>query len=182
MSSAVLTTVLEYLTSYAMEKLFHARWWDYSHYRFQLNGRVCLVGFLAFGAFSVALMKWLHPFISGLIERIPNVWLYIVSFIIFVLLLVDCVVTVTSILKLNHKLAEIQQALDNFHQEAKKRLSQFKEALEEKREKSEEQFENSRFHSERIRELLSRRKTQDHRLMRAFPRLTSNRYNEALQN
>ena len=39
----LLTSAVEYVTSYYMEKLFHMRWWDYSHYRFQINGRVCLL-------------------------------------------------------------------------------------------------------------------------------------------
>ena len=40
---AMLTcSILEYITSYVMEKLFNARWWDYSTYRFNINGRICL--------------------------------------------------------------------------------------------------------------------------------------------
>ena len=41
---ALVTCSLEYLTSYVMEKLFHARWWDYSQRKFNINGRVCLIG------------------------------------------------------------------------------------------------------------------------------------------
>ena len=37
-------SILEYITSWGMEKLFHARWWDYSHYRFNIQGRICLLG------------------------------------------------------------------------------------------------------------------------------------------
>lgn len=37
----VLCGTLEYITSWLMEKLFHARWWDYSQKRFNINGRVC---------------------------------------------------------------------------------------------------------------------------------------------
>ena len=46
---AVLTSLVEYVTSYAMEKLFHMRWWDYSRYRFHINGRVCLLNSTLFG-------------------------------------------------------------------------------------------------------------------------------------
>ena len=52
LTSALLTTSLEYLTSCAMEKLFHARWWDYSKRFLNIHGRVCLRGFVAFGAVS----------------------------------------------------------------------------------------------------------------------------------
>lgn len=40
--SAVLVTILEYVTSYGLEKLFHASWWDYHDVPFNLNGRVAL--------------------------------------------------------------------------------------------------------------------------------------------
>lgn len=71
LSSMVLTCTLEYITSWGMEKLFHARWWDYSDYRFQLNGRVCLLGAVAFGSFSVLLIKVVHPRVAALVNRLP---------------------------------------------------------------------------------------------------------------
>lgn len=51
LASMLICSVIEYLTGYGMEKLFHAKWWDYSHFPFQLHGRVCLYGALLF-AFS----------------------------------------------------------------------------------------------------------------------------------
>ena len=47
--SMLVCTTLEYLTSYFMEKLFSARWWDYSNKKFNINGRVCLRNTLCFG-------------------------------------------------------------------------------------------------------------------------------------
>ena len=40
--AVILAGALEYFTSYAMEKIFHARWWDYSNNKFNINGRICL--------------------------------------------------------------------------------------------------------------------------------------------
>ena len=57
LTSAILTTTLEYLTSWLMEKLFHARWWDYSQRFLNIHGRVCLRGFVAFGAMSVLVVR-----------------------------------------------------------------------------------------------------------------------------
>ena len=49
-STAILVCgVLEYATSYIMEKLFHARWWDYSDCKFNINGRVCIETIIPFG-------------------------------------------------------------------------------------------------------------------------------------
>ena len=50
---AIVTSILEYFTSWIMEKLFHMRWWDYSHYKFQINGRVCLLNSTCFGRAAV---------------------------------------------------------------------------------------------------------------------------------
>ncbi len=49
------SAVLEYTTSYVLEKCFHARWWDYSNVPLNLNGRICLPFALCFGA---ALARW----------------------------------------------------------------------------------------------------------------------------
>ena len=49
LKAILVCSVLEYLTSYFMEKLFKARWWDYSKRRFNLNGRICLETMLPFG-------------------------------------------------------------------------------------------------------------------------------------
>ena len=47
--SMFMFALLEYFTSYLMEKLFKARWWDYSNYKFNVNGRVCLYLSCLFG-------------------------------------------------------------------------------------------------------------------------------------
>ena len=71
----VLCGTLEYITSWLMEKLFHARWWDYSQKRFNINGRVCASNLLAFGVMGVFVVKVLKPFAFGLFAKIPTVWL-----------------------------------------------------------------------------------------------------------
>lgn len=55
--------IVEYLTSYIMEKLFHARWWDYSHRKFNLHGRICLHHSVFWAIGAVAFIYILDPFI-----------------------------------------------------------------------------------------------------------------------
>ncbi len=129
LSGAVLTCTLEYLTSWLMEKLFHARWWDYSHYRFQLNGRVCLLGAVAFGTMSVLILKVVHPFVKDLTERIPEQVLYIICGLLLLLVAADTVTTVRSVVNMNQKLAEVQAALDRI----KERVSDVKDDISERR-------------------------------------------------
>lgn len=72
----VLTSILEYITSFVMEKLFATRWWDYSTYPFNINGRICLQNSLLFGLMALVVVYGLHPIVSRFVERIPlGFWL-----------------------------------------------------------------------------------------------------------
>ena len=65
-------TALEYVTGAAMEALFKVRYWDYSKHRFQLNGHICLSSSIAWGFFSIFLVRFLHPPIGRLLLDIPS--------------------------------------------------------------------------------------------------------------
>ena len=60
---------LEYFTSWYMEKLFHARWWDYSRKPMNLNGRVWIGNLILFGIASVAVVRIIDPVYFRLIEK-----------------------------------------------------------------------------------------------------------------
>ena len=60
-SSAFIGTFLEYVVNYLMEKIFKARWWDYSNLPFNINGRVCLAYSCLFGLCGVLVVKVLNP-------------------------------------------------------------------------------------------------------------------------
>ena len=69
--SMVGATILEYTTSWVMEQLFHARWWDYSNFRFNLQGRVCLLGALIFGLGGVGVVLGSQPYVERVTDMIP---------------------------------------------------------------------------------------------------------------
>ena len=56
--SVVICSLLEYFTSYIMEKMFKARWWDYSDKKFHINGRICLSNCIAFGVLGLLIVKF----------------------------------------------------------------------------------------------------------------------------
>lgn len=202
-AGAVLTCSLEYFTSYLMEKLFHARWWDYSKRRFNLAGRICLEGALIFGVFSVLMLRIIHPPVASIVHRLATPLVYALSVGVCALILADTALTACHMLRLNGRLAEIQAAINGYTQwlEAqaaalKVQLSGQRNALLEQVEGKKgglmgraealkaqiaSQFENSPFHSERIAKLLSFRSYQDRRLFKAFPSLRSTRYGDAFE-
>ena len=109
--AAIVCCTLEYFTSYVMEKLFHARWWDYSNLPFNINGRVCLAGAIIFGAGAEAVCLWLQPHINNFLLGIKPLYLQIIAVIVFVLFVVDVVTTIIIWNDLNSHLSIIHNAL-----------------------------------------------------------------------
>lgn len=68
----IAATALEYVTGDVMERLFKVRYWDYSKKRFNLNGHICLSSSIAWGFFSVLLVRFLHPPVGRLLVRVPD--------------------------------------------------------------------------------------------------------------
>jgi uncharacterized membrane protein len=60
----VVCDIVEYLTSFIMEKAFNARWWDYSQQPFNLNGRICLTHTLYWGTASCLFLYVIHPIVD----------------------------------------------------------------------------------------------------------------------
>lgn len=70
----IAATALEYVTGDVMERLFKVRYWDYSKKRFNLNGHICLSSSIAWGFFSILLVRFFHPPVGRLVTRVPD-WL-----------------------------------------------------------------------------------------------------------
>ena len=85
--SMVGASILEYVTSWVMEALFHARWWDYSDYKFNLNGRICLLGAFVFGVGGVLITSVIQPQVAGVTDRLPLPAIHWLCGVLFVLTL-----------------------------------------------------------------------------------------------
>ena len=84
---------LEYLTSYFMEKLFHARWWDYSKDKININGRVCLRTLTAFGLLGLLIIYILNPFFLNLLGKINNNLLISLSIVLSFIYIIDNIIS-----------------------------------------------------------------------------------------
>ena len=95
--SAFICTTVEYITSYVLEKIFKARWWDYSDRKFNLEGRVCLGNAFLFGVGGVIFTYVLNPFVVSMLDKLPILVLRIVSITLMVIFLVDVIITITTL-------------------------------------------------------------------------------------
>ena len=89
----IICGTLEYLTSYFMEKIFKARWWDYSQKKFNINGRVCLNTIIPFGLLGLFIMYVSNPFFISKIEMLPQMWLNILFWALLAIYIVDNIVS-----------------------------------------------------------------------------------------
>ena len=109
LGSVVLTSALEWLTGFALEKLFHQRWWDYSDEPFNLSGYICLRFSIAWGFACMFVVKLLHPTVLLFIRIVPQVLGVVLLALMGAVMAVDLAATVSTIIKLNRRLAQIDE-------------------------------------------------------------------------
>lgn len=109
----VVCGTLEYLTSYIMEKLFKARWWDYSKRKFNINGRICLGTIIPFGLLGLFIIYISNPFFLDKINLLPEMWLNIIFSILLVLFLLDNIISTVVIRYVKKAEIFVGKDLDN---------------------------------------------------------------------
>ena len=98
--SVVSCGILEFFTSYLMEKIFKLRWWDYSDKPFNINGRVCLSNGVGFGLAGVCTIKFINPFLVSIGRFIPKNIMILLGTLFFIIMLGDFILSTFTILKL----------------------------------------------------------------------------------
>lgn len=139
----LLTSILEYFTSWLLEKLFSVKLWDYSKHRVNINGRVCLLNSTLFGIMGIVLEYIVNPVVSSLIDKIPDTAIHTVSLGIVSLVAVDTTLSVMKMIHFREGLkriremrAELNDKLKVLYGEGKAELAdELKKRLEENLEK-----------------------------------------------
>ena len=144
--SIVLCGILEYLTSYIMEKIFKARWWDYRKRKFNINGRVCLETIIPFGLLSCMILYGTNPVFINLFEMMSEDALQI-SFVICILIFItDFIISFTVISRLRKTVKQVNKN---------------------------ETIDNTEEITSKVKEiLLSSKSALDRRLIKAFPKIS----------
>ena len=112
--------ILEYATSYFMEKIFKASWWDYSKTKFNINGRICLETIIPFGLLGLLIMYVTNPFFIEKLGQLPEIWLNILFWLLLVLFIADNIVSTVVISYIKKALKFIGKELDNTEEITKK--------------------------------------------------------------
>lgn len=94
LKAILICSVLEYFTSYFMEKLFKARWWDYSSKKYNINGRICLETMLPFGILGCFVVYIVHPVIVKFVNIFPSTLIVTIASILFVVYIIDNIISI----------------------------------------------------------------------------------------
>lgn len=113
--SALLTSLLELVTGYILEKFFDGKWWDYSGLPLNIHGYICLPFSLLWGAGCAVIMRVLHPLIMKLIFLFCNTAGFVAACILAVLFLADAGMTVATLLHLKKQIRLVKQINERMH-------------------------------------------------------------------
>lgn len=201
--SVILVTLLEGLTGWAMDVIFHDKWWDYSDQPLNIGGYVCLVFSLIWGVACVVIMKFIHPLIHTVLTFIPHTIGLILIIILGVAMFADLYVTASAILKFNRHLARMEKIAKELHEisdqigddisekvftalekqaESKQKLD---DAATELREFKMETTEEMQYRLAELKERYNKTKmdipANSFRLVKAFPKMQARRHKEQFE-
>lgn len=110
--------ILEYLTSWIMEKAFKARWWDYSDKKFNINGRVCLENLIAFGLMGILVTYFINPQFENLLSYLNQKDIDGLALVLWTIFIIDLVLSIVVIFGFRKatKKANILEKGDNTEQ------------------------------------------------------------------
>lgn len=181
--STLIVTLLEYITAYTLEKIFHTTWWDYHNVPLNIQGRVALPISIFWGFCCVMVVKYLQPLVSDMVTDLYNSTGEILPLFVVLILTVDSIVSVMSMMSLQNTLKNFRTKLEEQAKALKlsveERAEHFSNSLEEKniklnrkieevREKTKEKKEQKK---ENLELILNMRKLKlnQRRMLKAFP-------------
>ncbi|MDO4522372.1 MAG: putative ABC transporter permease [Eubacteriales bacterium] len=104
--------VLEYVTSWALEKKFHAYWWDYSNMPLNIHGRVCLPCSIGFGVAGLIVVYGVAPLTHRALDPVPPIIMELLSLIFMGIMMMDLTLTVSALSNFERTIIAMEESLN----------------------------------------------------------------------
>lgn len=193
--SVVITSIVEYITSYLLEKIFNLQLWDYSTYSFNLNGRVCLKNSIMFGILSIIAVEVIHPAVEGFLNKLPVWFLITFTGTLVVYFICDVFITVKALIQINKKAGHRQMQLDELAKLRNEYIAKNKKEDNKKESKILQLIKEGRIREllkeEKIKAFMTEEKLKElmdvpnkfvhRRVIKAFPGMKSKKYPDAIK-
>ena len=115
LGGVILPSALELVGGWALYKLYHTRWWDYSDDPFNIGGYICLEFSLLWGVGTLIVMKLVHPIIADAVALIPPLVGLVLMFLLYVLYAADTIATAFAASDLARDLDALEKVADSMH-------------------------------------------------------------------
>ena len=89
----IIGSVVEYVVSWVGEVIFNIKWWDYSNFPLNINGRVCVYFSIFWGILTICLNKVINPTVDKVLGKIPIKVLHVLTVIIMVFMAFDFIIS-----------------------------------------------------------------------------------------
>ena len=132
-------TVIEYIASFVMEKLYHVRWWSYhnSWYNFTINGRVSFWTSIGFGIGGLLVLNYVHPNVVNFVDTFSFGAKLSVASSLMILFLIDNYMSSMAVSSVKHALKggkvdltdEIKRYAFNYYRKQTRRTRRFARKL-----------------------------------------------------
>ena len=108
--ATVVMSAWEYFVGWLLEVTTHMKYWDYSHRRFNLKGRICLGNCLWWGVASYFVIYWIHPATIRLLGTLPVLARQITAYVLAAAVIADTVITIRDLALISKALAKAEEA------------------------------------------------------------------------
>ena len=126
----VICSILEYVTSYLMEKIFHIRWWDYSNHKYNINGRICLETMIPFGIGGVLLITYINPYLNNMLNKINDQLLTFSKIVLLIVFITDILLSFNIIIGLKNITTNIKSdSTEKVTIQVKKKIKRMNKSL-----------------------------------------------------
>lgn len=115
LGSMLVTTAIEFLTGFVLEKIFHAKWWDYTDRKLNIMGYVCLEFSLMWGVACMVVVRLIHPLLCGLVRLMPYVLTVALDCVFSAIMAADIAATLVAIRNLNARLSRLTELAAEIH-------------------------------------------------------------------
>ena len=170
--SVIITSTLEFITSYVLEIFFQTTWWDYSNEKYNIDGKICLKFSLLWGLACVFIVEMVNPFVENLlgvfINRLGSYEILLLE-IIFLYFCIDFIITLVSLFGFKRILLSLQSIKQRYNDEFARLKENTQISLE----------DIARFKNEfslKEENIFNKITKNQKRLLKAFPYINSKRY------
>lgn len=131
LTATVCMSAWEYLVGWFLETTTHIKYWDYSQYRFNLKGRICLWVCLMWGVLSFLVLYFIHPRVERAVGQIGLIPRYVIDGFFLGVLASDTSATIYQLVRTSQLLGKLQQAGDQLRLQVHLGKAELSDMLEE---------------------------------------------------